>query len=56
MSSTVDPRQLTAGAITRVLAEGIHFTVINGEVRLETGTHTGNLPNRVIKNARHQIA
>ena len=40
----------------RELAEGIHYTVVNGEVLLEKGTHTGNFPGRVIKNARHQIA
>jgi N-acyl-D-aspartate/D-glutamate deacylase len=39
----------------RELAEGIHYTVVNGEVLLEKGTHTGNLPGRVIKNARHQM-
>lgn len=38
----------------RELAEGIHFTVVNSEVLLEKGTHTGNLPGRVIKNARHR--
>jgi N-acyl-D-amino-acid deacylase len=40
----------------RELAEGIHFTVVNGEVLMEKGTHTGSLPGRVIKNARHQFA
>jgi N-acyl-D-amino-acid deacylase len=40
----------------RELAEGIHYTVVNGEVLLEKGTHTGSLPGRVIKNARHQMA
>jgi N-acyl-D-aspartate/D-glutamate deacylase len=38
----------------RELAEGIHYTVVNGEVLLEKGTHTGNLPGRVLTNARHQ--
>jgi len=37
----------------RELAEGIHYTVVNGEVLLEKGTHTGNLPGRVLMNARH---
>jgi N-acyl-D-amino-acid deacylase len=37
----------------RELAEGIHFTVVNGEVLLEKGQHTGNLPGRVLKNARY---
>ena len=40
----------------RELAEGVHFTVVNGEVLMEKGTHTGSLPGRVIKNARHQMA
>ncbi len=38
----------------RELAEGIHYTVVNGEVLLEKGTHTGNLPGRVLTNARHR--
>ena len=38
----------------RELAEGIHYTVVNGEVLLEKGTHTGALPGRVLKNARSQ--
>jgi N-acyl-D-aspartate/D-glutamate deacylase len=39
----------------RELAEGIHYTVVNGEVLLEKGTHTGALPGRVITNARRQL-
>jgi N-acyl-D-aspartate/D-glutamate deacylase len=38
----------------RELAEGIHYTVVNGEVLLEKGTHTGNLPGRVLHNARYR--
>jgi N-acyl-D-amino-acid deacylase len=38
----------------RELAEGIHYTVVNGEVLLEKGTHTGSHPGRVLTNARHQ--
>ncbi len=38
----------------RELAEGIHYTVVNGEVLLEKGTHTGAYPGRVLKNARYQ--
>ena len=38
----------------RELADGIHYTVVNGEVLLEKGEHTGAHPGRVIKNARHQ--
>jgi N-acyl-D-amino-acid deacylase len=40
----------------RELAEGIHYTVVNGEVLLEKGQHTGAHPGRVIRNARHQMA
>jgi N-acyl-D-aspartate/D-glutamate deacylase len=38
----------------RELAEGIHYTVVNGDVLLEKGTHTGSYPGRVLRNARHQ--
>jgi N-acyl-D-aspartate/D-glutamate deacylase len=38
----------------RELADGIHYTVVNGEVLMEKGTHTGNLPGRVLRNARYQ--
>jgi N-acyl-D-amino-acid deacylase len=40
----------------RELAEGIHYTVVNGEVLLEKGTHTGNHPGRVLHNARYRSA
>jgi N-acyl-D-aspartate/D-glutamate deacylase len=40
----------------RELAEGIHYTVVNGEVLLEKGQHTGTHPGKVIKNARYQMA
>jgi N-acyl-D-amino-acid deacylase len=40
----------------RELAEGIHYTVVNGEVLLEKGAHTGNLPGRVLHNARYSAA
>jgi N-acyl-D-amino-acid deacylase len=40
----------------RELAEGIHYTVVNGEVLLEKGQHTGSHPGRVIRNARYQMA
>ncbi len=36
----------------RELAEGIHYTVVNGEVLMEKGTHTGTHPGRVLQNAR----
>jgi N-acyl-D-amino-acid deacylase len=38
----------------RELAEGIHYTVVNGEVLLEKGTPTGAHPGRVLHNARYQ--
>jgi N-acyl-D-amino-acid deacylase len=31
-------------------AQGIHMTIVNGEVLLEDGKHTGNLPGRVLRN------
>ena len=37
----------------RELAEGIHYTIVNGEVLLEKGTHTGSHPGRVLHNARY---
>jgi len=40
----------------RELAEGIHYTVVNGEVLMEKGTHTGSLPGRVLHNAGYQAA
>jgi N-acyl-D-aspartate/D-glutamate deacylase len=40
----------------RELADGIHYTVVNGEVLLEKGTHTGAHPGRVLKNARAQLS
>ena len=35
------------------MAEGIRWTIVNGEVLLEDGKHTGALPGRVIWNALH---
>jgi N-acyl-D-aspartate/D-glutamate deacylase len=40
----------------RELAEGIHYTVVNGDVLMEKGNHTGSHPGRVLKNARYQAA
>jgi N-acyl-D-amino-acid deacylase len=37
----------------RELAEGIHYTVVNGEVLMEKGDHTGSYPGRVLSNARY---
>ena len=39
----------------RELAEGIHYTVVNGEVLMEKGTHTGSYPGRVLPNARRLV-
>ena len=35
-------------------AEGIHMTIVNGQVLLEDGKHTGALPGRVIRNSWYQ--
>jgi N-acyl-D-aspartate/D-glutamate deacylase len=32
------------------LAAGIHYTIVNGQVLLEDGNHTGALPGRVLRN------
>jgi N-acyl-D-aspartate/D-glutamate deacylase len=34
----------------RELATGIHYTIVNGQVLLENGKHTGALPGRVLRN------
>ncbi len=38
----------------RELAEGIKCTIVNGEVLIEDGKHTGALPGRVMRNALYQ--
>ena len=40
----------------RELAEGVHYTIVNGQVLIEDGQPTGNLPGRVIRNALHQTS
>ena len=35
-------------------AEGIMMTIVNGEVLLEDGKHTGALPGRVLRNTYYQ--
>ncbi len=35
-------------------AEGIHMTIVNGQVLLEDGKHTGALPGRVLRNTYYQ--
>jgi N-acyl-D-aspartate/D-glutamate deacylase len=37
----------------RVVSDGIHYTVVNGEVLLGQGKHTGETPGRVVRNARY---
>lgn len=37
----------------RELADGIHYTIVNGQVLLEEGKHTGALPGRVVRNSRY---
>ena len=38
----------------RELATGIHATIVNGQVLLEEGCHTGALPGRVLRNTLYQ--
>ena len=38
----------------RELSEGIKCTVVNGEVLIEDGKHTGALPGRVMRNALYK--
>jgi N-acyl-D-aspartate/D-glutamate deacylase len=38
----------------RELAQGIHYTIVNGQVLLEDGRHTGALPGRVLRNTLAQ--
>jgi N-acyl-D-aspartate/D-glutamate deacylase len=40
----------------RELAEGIHYTIVNGQVLLEACRHTGALPGRVLRNALYSAA
>jgi N-acyl-D-aspartate/D-glutamate deacylase len=35
-------------------AQGIHMTIVNGQVLLEDGKHTGNLPGRVLRNTYYR--
>ena len=38
----------------RELAQGIKTTIVNGEVLIEDGKHTGALPGKVMRNALYQ--
>jgi N-acyl-D-aspartate/D-glutamate deacylase len=40
----------------RELAAGVHYTIVNGQVLLENGQHTGALPGRVVRNTLHSMA
>ena len=40
---------------TRQLAKGIKYTIVNGEVLLEDGKHTGALPGSVIRNSAYGV-
>jgi N-acyl-D-amino-acid deacylase len=35
-------------------AQGIHMTIVNGEVLMEDGKHTGALPGRVLRNTYYR--
>ena len=35
-------------------AQGIYMTIVNGQVLLENGEHTGALPGRVLRNTYYQ--
>jgi N-acyl-D-aspartate/D-glutamate deacylase len=37
-------------------AQGIHMTIVNGEILLEDGKHTGNLPGRVLRNTYYHAS
>ena len=39
---------------TQELASGVHYTIVNGQVLLENGRHTGALAGRVIRNSSYQ--
>ena len=41
------------GGFTRMVqhAKGVHYTIVNGEVLMEGGKHTGALPGRVLRNS-----
>jgi N-acyl-D-amino-acid deacylase len=35
-------------------AQGVHMTIVNGQVLMEDGKHAGNLPGRVLRNSYYQ--
>jgi N-acyl-D-amino-acid deacylase len=49
-----EAQDLPGGAKRRKrLAEGIEWTVVNGEVLIDKGKHTGVYPGKVARNAGH---
>ncbi len=40
----------------RVLADGIHYTVVNGEILLDHGKPTGTTPGQMLRNARYHMS
>jgi N-acyl-D-amino-acid deacylase len=38
----------------RELADGVHYTIVNGQILLEDGQHTGALPGRVMRNSYYK--
>jgi N-acyl-D-aspartate/D-glutamate deacylase len=46
------------GGFTRVLqhARGMHYTIVNGEVLIDHGQHTGAYPGHVIRNSAAKVA
>jgi N-acyl-D-aspartate/D-glutamate deacylase len=43
------------GGATRMrrLCEGVEYTIVNGEVLIEEGEHTGAYPGRVVRSTAH---
>jgi N-acyl-D-aspartate/D-glutamate deacylase len=37
-------------------AQGIYATFVNGKMLMKEGSHTGNLPGRVLRNSRYQAS
>ncbi|HWD59629.1 MAG TPA: amidohydrolase family protein, partial [Stellaceae bacterium] len=35
-------------------AQGIHMTIVNGQVLMEDGKHSGNLPGQVLRNSYYR--
>jgi N-acyl-D-aspartate/D-glutamate deacylase len=53
----VEVRDMPAGAMRiKQMARGIDYTVVNGQVLIEGGEHTGAYPGRVIRNSAYSKA